>query len=137
MRVFISHSKHDVEIAKFVIAVLRNALNLESMDIRCRGVDGYRLSAGAPTDEILRREVDDFVSVTTFTQTCTHHRSTSEATQHFAVDARIATLVRFDDVGRRRLAQIGIMLSVLAHCPERVACVGAYGRRMAKGRMGA
>ena len=59
MRVFISHSDDDVEIAKPLIALLRSALNLRSDDIRCSSVDGYRLPAGAPTDEILRREVDD------------------------------------------------------------------------------
>ena len=38
----------------------RNALNLGSEDIRCSSVDGHiGLPAGAPTDEIIRREVND------------------------------------------------------------------------------
>ena len=57
LRVFISHSDDDVEIAKPLITLLRNALNLRSDDIRCSSVDGYRLPAGASTDDILRQEV--------------------------------------------------------------------------------
>ncbi len=59
MRVFISHSDDDVEIAKPLITLLRSALNLRSNDIRCSSVDGYRLPAGASSDEVLRREVHD------------------------------------------------------------------------------
>ena len=59
LRVFISHSDDDVEIAKPLITLLRNALNLRSDDIRCSSVDGYRLPAGASTDDILRQEVHD------------------------------------------------------------------------------
>ena len=59
MRVFISHSDDDVEIAKPLIALLRSALNLRSEDIRCSSVDGYRLPVGASADEALRREVHD------------------------------------------------------------------------------
>ena len=59
MHVFISHSSSDVEIAKLLTALLRNALNLGSEDIRCSSVDGHGLPAGAPTDEIIRREVND------------------------------------------------------------------------------
>ena len=59
MRVFISHSDDDVEIASLLISLLRNALNLSREDIRCSGVDGYRLPVGAQVDETLRREVND------------------------------------------------------------------------------
>ena len=59
LRVFISHSDDDVEIAKPLITILRNALNLRSEDIRCSSVDGYRLPVGASADEALRREVHD------------------------------------------------------------------------------
>ena len=59
LRVFISHSDDDVEIAKPLITLLRNALNLRSEDIRCSSVDGYRLPVGASADEALRREVHD------------------------------------------------------------------------------
>ena len=59
MRVFISHSGSDVEIAGLLITLLRNALNLSSEEIRCSSVDGYRLSAGASADDVLRHEVHD------------------------------------------------------------------------------
>ena len=59
MRVFISHSDDDVEIASLLTSLLRNALYLKPEDIRCSGVDAYRLPAGASTDDILRQEVHD------------------------------------------------------------------------------
>lgn len=59
IRVFISHSSKDVEVAKEVIQLLRTALNLKSEDIRCTSVDGYRLPAGASTDEQLKVEIFD------------------------------------------------------------------------------
>ena len=57
MRVFISHSAKDADLAEAMIALLRDALPLKSSDIRCSSVDGYRLPLGADTDETLRREV--------------------------------------------------------------------------------
>lgn len=59
MRVFISHSSSDVEIAGLLITLLRNALNLSSEDIRCSSVDGYRLNVGVLTDVALRGEVHE------------------------------------------------------------------------------
>ena len=59
IRVFISHSSKDVEIAKEVIQLIHTALGLKTADIRCTSVDGYRLPAGASTDEQLKVEIFD------------------------------------------------------------------------------
>ena len=59
MRIFISHSSNDVEIAGLLIELLQKALNLRSDDIRCTSVDGYRMQAGASIDDRLRAEVHD------------------------------------------------------------------------------
>jgi hypothetical protein len=59
IRVFISHSSKDVEVAKEVIQLLHTALGLKTTDIRCTSVDGYRLPAGASTDEQLKVEIFD------------------------------------------------------------------------------
>src|ERR687896_226632 len=59
MRLFISHSSHDRDLAEAVIDLLRNAMPLASQDIRCTSVDGYRLPAGANTSEQLRFEVSN------------------------------------------------------------------------------
>ena len=57
IKIFISHSNHDSAIAKSLAELFRNAMNLTKSEIRCTSVDGYRLPAGANTDEQLRREV--------------------------------------------------------------------------------
>ena len=59
MRVFISHSNKDFEIAKPLIDLLQKALHLRSYEIRCTSVDGYRMLGGASNDEKLRAEVHD------------------------------------------------------------------------------
>jgi hypothetical protein len=59
IRVFVSHSAADVELAGRLIELLRAALNLPTGAIRCTSVDGYRLQIGADTNEQLRREVHD------------------------------------------------------------------------------
>ena len=59
MRIFISHSSHDLETAELLIDLLRKSLTLGSTDIRCSSVDGYRLPGGVSTDERLRTEVHD------------------------------------------------------------------------------
>ena len=57
--VFISHSSRDKEVAAAIIDLLRAALNMPADKIRCTSVDGYRLPAGASTDEQLRQEIYD------------------------------------------------------------------------------
>jgi hypothetical protein len=57
LSVFISHGSKDEKLAEALVELLRNALNIPSDEIRCTSVNGYRLPAGAPTDEVLRREV--------------------------------------------------------------------------------
>lgn len=59
LRVFLSHTSRDKELAAALVGLLRNALNLGSSAIRCTSVDGYRLPAGAHTDKQLRREVHE------------------------------------------------------------------------------
>ena len=59
MRVFISHSSLDVEVARVLINLLRQALSLKSDEIRCTSVDGYRMPAGVSIDDTLRSEVHD------------------------------------------------------------------------------
>ena len=58
IKVFISHSSADVEIATALIDLLRYAIpNLDPPAIRCSTVPGYKLSGGADTDDTLREEM--------------------------------------------------------------------------------
>jgi hypothetical protein len=55
--IFISHSGADTALAKGLIDLLLVALPLEPKRIRCTSVNGYRLEAGAETDDQLRTEI--------------------------------------------------------------------------------
>jgi len=55
--IFISHSSSDVDIAKHLIEIVRKAFNISSEKIRCTSVPGYKLKAGANTDEQIKREI--------------------------------------------------------------------------------
>jgi hypothetical protein len=59
VRIFISHSSRDVEIVSLLITLVRSALNLPAVQIRCTSVDGYRLPGGADTTAQLRHEVNE------------------------------------------------------------------------------
>lgn len=57
MKVFLSHSSKDKNCAEALVELLRAALGIHARDIRCTSVDGYRLPAGADSNEVLRSEV--------------------------------------------------------------------------------
>lgn len=59
IKVFISHCAEDSQIAQSLAELFHTSLQLSKSEIRCTSVDGYRLPAGANTDEQLRREVLD------------------------------------------------------------------------------
>jgi len=56
----LSHSNNDQEIAKDMIELIRMAHpGIQSSEIRCTSVDGYRLPGGAHTDVTLRGEINE------------------------------------------------------------------------------
>jgi hypothetical protein len=57
IKIFLSHSGSDVDLAVLLIEFIRLSLDLKSDEIRCSSVDGYRLSAGVNIDEQLRHEI--------------------------------------------------------------------------------
>lgn len=62
LKIFISHSHQDEQIAKLLIVLIRSALDLPANQIRCTSVDGYRLPWGIPIDEQLLQEIHDSVA---------------------------------------------------------------------------
>ncbi|MBI3658954.1 toll/interleukin-1 receptor domain-containing protein [Candidatus Acetothermia bacterium] len=59
IRLFISHSSKDMQLAGSLVELLRAALNLPASEIRCTSVKGYGLPGGVDTDEQLLRELRD------------------------------------------------------------------------------
>ena len=57
IKVFISHSSADKDLAEALIRLLRAALALQPDSIRCTSVRGYKLPTGAEVDAQLRNEV--------------------------------------------------------------------------------
>ena len=57
MKIFVSHSSKDKAIAEAFVQLIKAALNVPSKDIRCTSVEGYKLPAGADSNEQLRSEV--------------------------------------------------------------------------------
>lgn len=57
MKIFVSHSSADVDTAEALVDLIRSALNVSAKDIRCTSVDGYKLPAGADSNQQLRSEV--------------------------------------------------------------------------------
>lgn len=54
---FISHSSADEPLAEGLVQLLQLAFSIPSKRIRCTSVPGFRMEAGADTDEQIRREV--------------------------------------------------------------------------------
>ena len=57
LQIFISHSSHDTDLAKQLIDLLRVALPIDPIGIRCTSVNGYRLEGGADANEQIRTEI--------------------------------------------------------------------------------
>lgn len=57
MKVFVSHSSADAAVAEALVELIRSALNVSAKDIRCTSVEGYKLPAGADSNQQLRSEV--------------------------------------------------------------------------------
>lgn len=55
--IFISHSSSDIEITTLLIEIVRKAFNISSERIRCTSVPGYKLKAGANTDDQIKKEI--------------------------------------------------------------------------------
>ena len=56
---FVSHASDDADIVEPLVDLLQNALDLDPERIRATSINGYRLPAGIPFDEALRRETQD------------------------------------------------------------------------------
>ena len=66
IKIFLSHSSRDREVASAVVELLRAGLELPASSIRCTSVDGYKLPIGADTGKQLRDEIlkaDVFLSL--------------------------------------------------------------------------
>lgn len=57
VKIFISHSSADRELAALLVDLLRSSLNLPAETIRCTSVEGHRLAGGAETDSALRKDI--------------------------------------------------------------------------------
>lgn len=59
IRLFLSHSSEDRDLAELVVQLFSVALPLRSQEIRCTSVEGYKLPGGADTNAQIREEVLD------------------------------------------------------------------------------
>ena len=57
LALFVSHSSNNASVAKALVTLFEKALKISAREIRCSSVNGYRLPAGAETNEQLRSEV--------------------------------------------------------------------------------
>lgn len=68
LSLFVSYASSDADLANAVVALVEKATKLGARSIRCTGVDGNRLTPGASTDDVLRREISEaetFVALVT------------------------------------------------------------------------
>jgi hypothetical protein len=63
IRIFISHSHADRQIAKKLVEYLLAALRIEDNDIRCTSVPGYQLPPGTNIEEHLRKDISDDIAL--------------------------------------------------------------------------
>ena len=56
--IFVSHSKHDQELAKALIELLIEALKIPRTRIRCTSVVGHQLRGGTSIETKLRQEIN-------------------------------------------------------------------------------
>lgn len=57
VRIFISHSSEDVDLARALIGVLDAAITIPDRTLRCTSVPGYKLEAGDDPADVLRRNL--------------------------------------------------------------------------------
>ena len=57
LKVFLSHSSRDVDLAAALVELVRFTLGLRSDEIRCTSVRGYGLRAGSSVEQQIRREI--------------------------------------------------------------------------------
>ena len=57
VKIFISHSSKDIQAAKELVALLEKGIKIQSENIRCTSVPGYKLKAGAKIEQQLKHEV--------------------------------------------------------------------------------
>ncbi len=62
IKLFISHSSTDKELAEKLTELVKNALRLSSDEIRCTTIDGFRLPGGAKTNEQIKCEVRESIA---------------------------------------------------------------------------
>lgn len=59
IKIFISHSKLDEDLAKALVKLLIGSLKIEKEEIRCTSVPGYKFDPGINTNEAIRKEVNE------------------------------------------------------------------------------
>lgn len=57
MKIFISHSSEDVDLAASLVKLFHSAFSLPKKEIRCTSVPGYKFEPGIDTDEAIKKEV--------------------------------------------------------------------------------
>jgi len=63
IKIFISHSSKDKALARRLVRAIRTRVDIQSNEIRCSSVQGYRLPVGAHTASRLKEELTQSVVV--------------------------------------------------------------------------